>query len=164
MSDTVLVVEDEPDLMLTFRIILQTAGYSVIGASTGEDALSILETVVPDAVVLDLRLPGIDGWQVLAEIRRGNLLPDTPIVIASASAEPDQRLRAFELDCFEMLAKPFSAEDLRRTLCRLLLPRGWESLPEVKQLCRSSGPRSDGVAELEMSLNGERGGGHFRSR
>ena len=70
MKGTILVVEDEPDLMLTFRIVLQTAGYVVIKASTGEDALFAIETVVPDAVILDLRLPGIDGWQVLAAIRQ----------------------------------------------------------------------------------------------
>ena len=94
MKGTILVVEDEPDLMLTFRIVLQTAGYVVIKASTGEDALSAIETVVPDAVILDLRLPGIDGWQVLAAIRRVDLFRNTPIVIASANAEAGERLES----------------------------------------------------------------------
>jgi CheY-like chemotaxis protein len=120
MKGTILVVEDEPDLMLTFRIVLQTAGYVVIKASTGEDALSAIETVVPDAVILDLRLPGIDGWQVLAAIRQVDLLRNTPIVIASANAEAGERLRAQELGCAEMLTKPFSAEELRDTLDRVL--------------------------------------------
>jgi CheY-like chemotaxis protein len=120
MKGTILVVEDEPDLMLTFRIVLQTAGYVVIKASTGEDALFAIETVVPDAVILDLRLPGIDGWQVLAAIRQVDLLRNTPIVIASANAEAGERLRAQELGCAEMLTKPFSAEELRDTLDRVL--------------------------------------------
>ena len=124
MKGTILVVEDEPDLMLTFRIVLQTAGYVVIKAPTGEDALSAIETVVPDAVILDLRLPGIDGWQVLVAIRQVDLLRNTPIVIASANAERGERLRAQELGCAEMLTKPFSAEELRDTLDRVLTGAG----------------------------------------
>jgi len=127
MKGTVLVVEDEPDLMLTFRIVLQTAGYEVIKASSGEDALSVLATVVPDAVILDLRLPGIDGWQVLAAIRQGDRPPGMPIVIASANAEAGERIRAQEFGCSEMLTKPFSAEQLRSTLERVLTGDAWSS-------------------------------------
>ena|ERR1700722_17354397 len=120
MSSTVLVVEDEPDVMLTFRIVLRTAGYEVIGATTGEDALSMLDNVVPDVVILDLRLPGIDGWQVLAEIRRAGLIPETPIVIASANSDLSQRSRAQQFGCADMLTKPFSGERLRETVGSVL--------------------------------------------
>ena len=122
MNATVLVVEDEADVMLTFRIILQTAGYRVVEASTGEEALLILDNLVPDAMILDLRLPGIDGWEVLAVIRQTGLLPKTPIVIASAHAHPDQRRRAEQLGCTAMFTKPFSAEELRHTLREALAP------------------------------------------
>jgi CheY-like chemotaxis protein len=124
MTQSVLVVEDEVDVMLTFRIILQTAGYAVIEASTGEDALTVLESTVPAAMILDLRLPGIDGWQVLATVRRLGLLQESPIMIASANAETEQRRRAAELGCEEMFIKPFSAEELLRTLSRVLAPTG----------------------------------------
>jgi pilus assembly protein CpaE len=120
MRGTVLVVEDEPDLMLTFRIVLQTAGYEVIRAPSGEDALRLLAKVVPDAVILDLRLPGIDGWQVLSAIRRADRLRSMPIVIASANAGAGERRRAQEFGCSEMLTKPFSAEELTNTLERVL--------------------------------------------
>ncbi len=120
MTGTVLVVEDEPDLMLTFRIVLQTAGYEVIKASSGEDALRLLAEVVPDAVILDLGLPGIDGWQVLAAIRRADRFSGMAIVIASANADTGEQTRAQEFGCSEMLTKPFSAEELRSTLERVL--------------------------------------------
>jgi CheY-like chemotaxis protein len=122
VSFRVLVIEDEPDIMLTFRIILQTAGYLVIEAPTGEDALSTIEWMVPDAIILDLQLPGIDGWQVLETIQEQGLVPNTPIIIASANAEPDQHSRAGELGCFEVFSKPFSAEALRETLARVTSP------------------------------------------
>ena len=144
MSETVLVVEDEADLMLTFRVILQTAGYEFIGASTGEGALSILEELVPDAMVLDLGLPGIDGWQVLATIRRAKLLRDTPIVITSACAEVEQSSRAAEFDCVEMLTKPFSGEELRCVLRRMLTTNGGAASPAMKRLYRMPETRSEG--------------------
>ena len=126
MSATVLVVEDEADVMLTFRVVLQTAGYRVIEASTGEEALSILDNLVPDAMVLDLLLPGMDGWQVLAAVRQAGLLPHTPIVIASANTHPDQRRRAKQFGCTAVFTKPFSAEELRRTLRTALAPSAIE--------------------------------------
>ena len=120
MSATVMVVEDEPDLMLTFRIVLRTAGYDVIEASSGEEALSVLGEVLPDAVILDLRLPGMDGWQVLSEIRGGEEPPAVPILIASANAGLCEQVRANELGCSELLGKPFSPEQLRESLARVL--------------------------------------------
>lgn len=115
---TVLVVEDEPDVMLTFRIVLRTAGFEVVGVATGEAALAILETEVPAAMIVDLLLPGIDGWELLATIRERDLLPITPIVVVSAHAHPDQRARAAGLGCTALFTKPFSAEQLRTTLER----------------------------------------------
>jgi CheY-like chemotaxis protein len=120
VSATVLVVEDEADVMLTFRIVLQTAGYQVVEASTGEEALTILDTLVPDAMILDLLLPGIDGWQVLAAIRKAGHLAQTPIIVASANAHPDQRTRAEKFGCGAVFTKPFSAEQLRLTLTTAL--------------------------------------------
>jgi two-component system KDP operon response regulator KdpE len=120
MSPKVLVVEDEADIRLTFRIILQTAGYLVVEASTGEDALSTIGSMVPDAIILDLQLPGIDGWQVLTTMRQEGLAPSTPVIIASANDDPNLRARANEFGCFEVFAKPFSAEGLRDTLARVL--------------------------------------------
>ncbi len=119
-----LVVEDEIDVMLTFRIVLQTAGHDVVEASTGEEALEILETLVPDAVILDLLLPGIDGWAVLARIRESDLLGSVPVVIASANADPGQQARAEQFGCAAMFTKPFSAEALRATLDKALSPGG----------------------------------------
>jgi len=119
MTTTVLVVDDEADVMLTYRIVLQTAGYDVVEASTGEEALTILDHTTPDAMILDLRLPGIDGWQVLTTLRHDGLLSDIPIFIASANTQPQDQSRADDLGCAGMLTKPFNTEELRKALANL---------------------------------------------
>jgi CheY-like chemotaxis protein len=117
---TVLVIEDESDIRLTYRILLETAGYLVVEASTGEFALSIVRTFAPDLIILDLQLSDVDGWQVLEELRREQILPWTPIVIASANAGPDVLSDAIPFGCTEVFTKPFSSEELLATLTRLM--------------------------------------------
>ena len=70
MSDgpTVLVVDDEVDLLFTISLSLELAGYRVVKASSGEEALEVAAATPPDAIVLDLRLPGIDGWEVIRRL------------------------------------------------------------------------------------------------
>jgi CheY-like chemotaxis protein len=120
MSRTVLIVEDEADVMLAFRIVLETAGYEVAQAASGEQALTMLDTLTPDAIVLDIVLPGIDGWGVLERIRASGLAAEIPIVVASANASPAQQQRAADYGCAALFAKPFSAQEFVRTIHRLL--------------------------------------------
>lgn len=120
MSLTVLLVEDEIDLMLAFRILLEAAGYNVVEAPTGEDALAMLDTITPDAIVLDIMLPGIDGWTVLDTLRRAGKAPDVPIIVTSANATPEQERRAKEFGCAGFFTKPFDAEEFCRDIERLV--------------------------------------------
>ena len=70
MSATILVVEDEVDLLFTIALSLELNGYRVVKAASGEEALTIVDEERPDAMVLDIRLPGIDGWEVIDRLRR----------------------------------------------------------------------------------------------
>lgn len=112
MNETVLVVDDEPDILMMVRHALRLAGYRVVEAETGEAAVEILERERPDAILLDLRLPGMDGWGVLGVARRLPSTADVPIVIMSAHATPSTRERAIEAGCAAYLTKPFTIEEL----------------------------------------------------
>lgn len=117
---TVLVVEDEADVMLAFRIMLETAGYGVMEASSGEQALEKLDHALPDAIVLDILLPGIDGWEVLERLRQSDRARDVPVIVATASASPEYARTAVDLRCDALLTKPFGAEEFRRTVDQLV--------------------------------------------
>ena len=120
MTATVLVVEDEVDLLFTIALSLELAGYRVVKAASGEEGLEVVEKERPDAVVLDIRLPGIDGWEVLTRLRDMGRFPATPVVLLSAQVDAATAARAVELGCHAHLAKPFSTSELSGVLRSLL--------------------------------------------
>lgn len=120
MKSVVLVVEDEVDLLFTIALSLELNGYRVLKAASGEEALGIVEKERPDAVVLDLRLPGIDGWEVLNRLREMGHFPSTPVVLLSAQVDAATAARAVKLGCHAHLAKPFSTSELSGVLRGLL--------------------------------------------
>jgi len=120
MSATVLVVEDEADIMLTVRLTLQAEGYQVVGVSTGEQALAIFDESPPDVTVLDVALPGIDGLEVVRRIRADAYLKDARIIVTSAHASGDVRRLTDALRCSAYLTKPFSTRELAATVAAVL--------------------------------------------
>ena len=120
MSSTVLVVDDEVDLLFTITLSLELAGYRVVKASTGEEALEVAAAQIPDAIILDLRLPDIDGWEVIRRLGEVGTFPDTPVVLLSAQVDAATADRAVELGVHAHLAKPFRAAELTAVLASLL--------------------------------------------
>lgn len=114
MSATVLVVDDEDDIRLLTKLILESRGNRVVESATAEEALASLAEEKVDWVLLDLRLPGIDGWEFLRRFRE---LPDhtsTPVVIMSAHSSPRTLKRAAAENTQGYLIKPFKEADLQR--------------------------------------------------
>lgn len=113
---TVLVVEDEPNVLLAARLLLEAAGYQVIEASGGEEALRVVETSELDAVFLDLRMPDMDGWEVLETLQAKSTSSRLPVIVLSAHSSPDTVKRSVELGAKGYVRKPFKATDLTRAL------------------------------------------------
>jgi two-component system response regulator GlrR len=112
MNPQVLVVEDEVDHLTAVRLTLKLSGYDVWDALTGEDALSLLEERSPDAVVLDVRLPGIDGLDVFRQLRARERLAALPVVLCSAHADADECSVATSDPHACFLAKPYHPREL----------------------------------------------------
>ncbi|HEX9065170.1 MAG TPA: response regulator [Streptosporangiaceae bacterium] len=105
----VLAIEDEPDLRRLLGIIFGHAGYEVAEASDGEEGLRVFAQRQPDVVVLDIGLPVLDGWQVLARIRAGS---DVPVLLLTARAMEAEKERALEAGANDYVTKPFRRRDL----------------------------------------------------
>jgi CheY-like chemotaxis protein len=115
---TVLVVDDEPDIRATVSAMLEIEGYDVAEASNGADALQVLEQRRPDLILLDMRMPILDGWGFAAELRRrGNR---TPIVVMTAAR--DAAHWAAEIAAAAFVAKPFGFDDLMAAVERVAPP------------------------------------------
>jgi CheY-like chemotaxis protein len=109
MSARVLVVDDMPETRRLMRRVLERARFSVVEAATGEAGLAAIRRDGPDAVVLDLRLPGISGFEVARAVRAD---PDprvaaTPILACSASVQAEVRREALDAGCDAFEGKPF---------------------------------------------------------
>jgi CheY-like chemotaxis protein len=112
----VLVVDDEADLAFALGLSLELSGYRVRSAASGEEALTLIDAHEPDAIVLDLRLPGMDGWEVLSRLAESGRFPRIPVVIVSAQVDAQTSSMAAGLGCHTFLAKPVTATDLNRAL------------------------------------------------
>lgn len=112
----ILVVDDEPDPRLIMRIALENAGHEVIEASDGEEALVRARESAPALILLDLRMPGLDGWGVLERLRSEGTLNGMGVMIVSAFADDGVGARAVAEGCRGFLAKPFHLADLVRAV------------------------------------------------
>jgi two-component system, OmpR family, alkaline phosphatase synthesis response regulator PhoP len=104
---TLLIIEDEPELVRVLRSYLEQAGFSVITALRGDTGLSTWEDKLPDLVILDLNLPGMDGLDVASHIRQHET-QRTPIIMLTARADEADQLIGLELGADDYIPKPFS--------------------------------------------------------
>ena len=116
----ILVVDDEPDVLLLCRVNLQHAGYDVLEASDGEQGLALAMSEAPDALVLDLMLPLLDGYGVLERLQADERTRTIPVVVLTAKAQREDRVRCWEQGASEYMTKPFSPVALSATLTELL--------------------------------------------
>jgi CheY-like chemotaxis protein len=119
-AKTVLIIEDELDVLKFASRVLELEGYDIIEAADGEEGMAQVRGGKVDLVLLDLRLPGRDGWSVLAELKADKSLGKIPVVIFTASAEVQQRDKVFSMGAAGCLVKPLSAASLREMVARIL--------------------------------------------
>jgi type II secretory ATPase GspE/PulE/Tfp pilus assembly ATPase PilB-like protein/CheY-like chemotaxis protein len=108
----VLLVDDEDDLRRVMRDLLEREGYTVQEARDGVQALDQVDRHAPDIIVLDLNLPGLDGYNVLAQLRSRNATRHIPVIVLTAKGDEDNEVRVFELGADDFLSKPFRARAL----------------------------------------------------
>lgn len=108
----ILVVDDQSANVKVVGILLGRNGYEVIPAASGPEALDALETQTPDLILLDMMMPGMDGFELLSAIRAQPALRDVPAVFLTAAHDRDLLLRAFESGAVDYVTKPFMPEEL----------------------------------------------------
>jgi CheY-like chemotaxis protein len=112
----VLLVEDEDQLRRVMKDLLEREGYTVAEARDGGQALDQVDRLAPDVIILDLNLPGLDGFSVLSQIRSRPATRDIPVMVLTAKGDEDNEVRVFELGADDFITKPFRARALSARL------------------------------------------------
>ena len=140
-SRTVLVVEDDHDIRDMLVFSLQRAGYSVVETEDAEQALDKLGAIIPEIMLVDWMLPGMEGPELVRRIRKDELTRNIPVIMLTARGEEADKLRGFDTGVDDFVTKPFSPREL---------------LARMKALLRRSGNDEHGIIQVkDMSLDME---------
>jgi len=116
----ILVVDDEKDLTALVSLHMKMAGFEVLTANNGEKALDLSREEKPDLIILDLMLPKIDGWEVCKRLRQDPGISNIPVIMLTARAETEDKLKGFEAGADDYVTKPFSPRELVARVKRVL--------------------------------------------
>jgi DNA-binding response OmpR family regulator len=128
MAATIMIVEDEPAVARGVQVALEREGYTVAVQPTGEEAVGKFPELVPDLVLLDVRLPGIDGFEVCRQLRRESRVP---ILFLTARADEIDKVVGLEIGADDYLVKPFSVRELVSRV-KALLRRAYGELSDTQ--------------------------------
>jgi len=117
------VAEDDPAILELVVTRLTVAGYDVSYARNGADALTGIEAQRPEAVILDINMPGLDGLEVLAKMKHSRALAKIPVMVLTAHNAPDKLQRALQIGAVDFMSKPFEDAQLIARCARLLRQR-----------------------------------------
>ncbi len=120
MSERILVIEDHEDNRRIMNDTLSTAGFEVIEAVTGDAGVAMAESHTPDLIVMDIQLPGIDGYEATRLIKAKPALRHIPIIVVTSYALSGDDVKAKEAGCDAYLAKPFKPRELLAKVCEFL--------------------------------------------
>jgi DNA-binding response OmpR family regulator len=124
----ILVVDDEPDIVLVLQATLAHAGYEVLTAYDGPGALEQVEAGLPDLILLDIRMPGVDGWEVCARLKEDQRTRDILVMMVTAMGGTEAIIRGLSLGASDYLVKPFSFDELLTRVKALM-----QTVPSVRQ-------------------------------
>ncbi|MBI3969948.1 MAG: response regulator transcription factor [Chloroflexi bacterium] len=147
----ILVVDDEPRYRKLIRFNLEAAGYRVSSAADGEEALAALAAEMPDLMILDLRLPGIDGFAVCERVREFATLP---IIVLTALAAEADKVRGLRLGADDYVTKPFSAQELLARVEAVLRRQRLAAVP-ARAPVFTTGELSIDFAACRVTLRGQ---------
>ncbi len=152
---TILVIEDDPDILELVSYNLGKEGYTVIGATNGEQGVALLGTANPDLIVLDIMLPGMDGLDVLRTLKRDGKTSGIPVIMTTAKSEDTDIVSGLELGADDYVTKPFSPRVLVARI-RAVLRRSADPLPDRSSKAE---PVAIGGIELDAARHEVRCGG-----
>ncbi|MBG0779599.1 MAG: response regulator [Desulfotignum balticum] len=153
--ETILIVDDEEDIIELIKYNLKTEGYVILTAGTGEQAIKTARQSLPDLIVLDLMLPGIDGLEVTRYLKKNDQTAGIPIVMVTAKGEESDVVTGLELGANDYISKPFSPRELVARIRAILRRRRKTGANESASGIRQVGDMVIDRARHVVTLQGE---------
>jgi DNA-binding response OmpR family regulator len=117
----ILCIEDEAEMIDLMRLILERKGFEFIAAEGGRQALEILPQVKPDLILLDLMMPGVDGWEVYRQVKANDQFKEIPVIVVTAKAQNIDKVLGLHIARVDdYITKPFGPQDLLDSIYRAL--------------------------------------------
>ncbi len=129
MPEIILQIDDEPGISSALMVRLRAAGYQVLTASDGPAGLRAAATHAPSAILLDIRMPGMDGFEVCRRLKDDPALKEIPVVLLSADMTDTARASAESAGGAAHVSKPYEARDVMETLRRVIASRSFPEAP-----------------------------------
>jgi DNA-binding response OmpR family regulator len=123
MSQTILVAEDQEHIRSLITYKLKNSGYTVVTALDGMEAIKKAEETMPDLILLDVMMPLMTGFEVLARLKQHEKLKSVPVLLVTAQSQEDEVLKGLELGADDYITKPFSPNELAARVKTVLLRR-----------------------------------------
>jgi two-component system cell cycle response regulator DivK len=121
---TILIVEDDEDSRYVYGIVLEDHGFSVAMARSGDEGLRLARETRPHAILMDVSIPGMDGWTVTQRLKADPETRDIPVIIITAHAFPEDVARARQVGCDSFLTKPCEPRRVLEEILKVLALRG----------------------------------------
>ncbi len=112
MDRTVLIIEDEKLIIVSTQMVLEAAGFRVESATNGEDGIAKARSLTPDLILLDIMMPGIDGWETLTRLKRDPATASIPVIIFTAREHARGHQKSAEMGAADYFRKPFEPDEL----------------------------------------------------
>ncbi|WP_461204491.1 response regulator [Clostridium sp. DL1XJH146] len=112
LKEKILVVDDEINIQELIKFNLMSQGYDVVSCGDGKEAFGIVKDFSPDLILLDVMLPGMDGYKVCKEIRKDSSITTLPIIMITAKGEESDKIHGLEIGADDYITKPFSVKEL----------------------------------------------------
>ena len=109
----ILIVDDEIDTLLPLKMSLEVEDYLVMGASNGYEALELAKTNIPDLILLDIMMPGMDGYEVCARLKKDPVLRNIPVIMLTAKDAVREKVKGLDIGADDYVTKPFNLNELK---------------------------------------------------
>ena len=157
MAQTILIIDDEPELIKLLDYNLTKAGYLAVSARDGAGGLDMAKKHRPDLIILDVMMPGMDGWEVCKKLRQDSATAATPLLMLTAKAEETDRVLGLELGADDYVTKPFGVREILARVKALLRRAQASSEPsevlKAGKLVIDSGRRTVAIAGKRVDLS-----------